>query len=149
MISAVTMPQTGVNVHSGVSTKRPLVDGLCPGDGAAGRDIVTAPRLTGWLLAILAMTSTGCATMNGAATPADVDAAVRARTAAGLRGDAETPLAPGVNLDDGVTQEEAVEVALWNSPSFQATLPDLGIARAGCDVQRPRLRMMGQRVGAR
>ena len=35
-----------------------------------------------------------------------------------------------MNLEDGVTQEEAVAVALWNSPSFQATLSDLGVARA-------------------
>ena len=42
----------------------------------------------------------------------------------------EAPLPPDVNLTDGLTQEEAVAVALWNSPSFQATLLDLGIARA-------------------
>lgn len=29
-----------------------------------------------------------------------------------------------------MTQEEAVAIALWNSPSFQATLADLGVARA-------------------
>ena len=34
------------------------------------------------------------------------------------------------SLDDGLTSEEAVSIALWNSPSFQATLADLGIARA-------------------
>jgi cobalt-zinc-cadmium efflux system outer membrane protein len=37
---------------------------------------------------------------------------------------------PDVNITDGVTQEEAVAIALWNSPSFQATLADLGVARA-------------------
>jgi cobalt-zinc-cadmium efflux system outer membrane protein len=35
-----------------------------------------------------------------------------------------------VNTADGVTQEEAVAIALWKSPSFQATLVDLGVARA-------------------
>ena len=68
--------------------------------------------------------------MNGAPTPADVDAAVRARTAAGIRLDGQPSLPPDVNLSDGLTQEEAVAVALWNSPSFQATLADLGVARA-------------------
>ena len=33
-------------------------------------------------------------------------------------------------MADGLTAEEAVAIALWNSPSFQATLADLGIARA-------------------
>jgi len=37
---------------------------------------------------------------------------------------------PGVAISDGLTSEEAVAIALWNSPSFQATLTDLGIARA-------------------
>jgi cobalt-zinc-cadmium efflux system outer membrane protein len=37
---------------------------------------------------------------------------------------------PDVTTADGVTAEEAVAIALWNSPSFQATLADLGIARA-------------------
>ena len=75
--------------------------------------------------------SAGCASTNGAPTPRDVDAAIRARTAeARLRLDDEAALPPDVNLADGLTQEEAVAIALWNSPSFQATLADLGIARA-------------------
>ena len=69
--------------------------------------------------------------MNGAPTTADVDTAIRSRTAdAGLRLEGTAPLPPDVNLTDGLTQEEAVAIALWNSPSFQATLVDLGIARA-------------------
>jgi outer membrane protein, heavy metal efflux system len=73
----------------------------------------------------------GCVTTNGAPTPRDVDDSIRARTAAaGIRLDAQQPLPPDVNLADGLTQEEAVAIALWNSPSFQATLVDLGIARA-------------------
>lgn len=78
----------------------------------------------------LALGLAGCATMTGAPTTVDVDTAVRARTASGLRLEGQDPLPPGVNLTDGVTQEEAVAVALWNSPSFQATLADLGLARA-------------------
>jgi cobalt-zinc-cadmium efflux system outer membrane protein len=37
---------------------------------------------------------------------------------------------PDTSLDDGLTSQEAVAIALWNSPSFQATLADLGVARA-------------------
>jgi cobalt-zinc-cadmium efflux system outer membrane protein len=68
--------------------------------------------------------------MNGAPAIGDVDDAVRARTQAGLRLDRQDLLPPDANLADGVTQEEAVAIALWNSPSFQATLADLGLARA-------------------
>ena len=72
----------------------------------------------------------GCASMHGAPTTADVDAAIRGRAAAGIRLEGNAALPPGADLADGVTQEEAVAVALWNSPSFQATLVDLGLARA-------------------
>ena len=73
----------------------------------------------------------GCASTQGAPSHADLDAAIRARSVpAGLRLEADAPLPPDVRLDDGLTQEEAVAIALWKSPSFQATLADLGIARA-------------------
>jgi cobalt-zinc-cadmium efflux system outer membrane protein len=68
--------------------------------------------------------------MAGAPTPRDVDEAIRTRVPAGIRLDGQEALPPDVSLTDGLTQEEAVAVALWNSPSFQATLVDLGIARA-------------------
>ena len=49
--------------------------------------MVTAWKLR--LVATIALTSGACATMNGAPTPATVDAAIRARTAAvGIRLDA-------------------------------------------------------------
>jgi cobalt-zinc-cadmium efflux system outer membrane protein len=81
------------------------------------------------IIALVVMSSAGCATMNGAPTVRDVDNGIRSRGSSGLRLDAQDPLPPDVNLADGVTQEEAVAVALWNSPAFQATLADLGIAR--------------------
>ena len=89
-----------------------------------------------WLPALVvgsaALLGSGCATINGAPTPEEVDAAVRERTAnRGIRLEGpDDTLPPDVNLSDGVTQEEAVAIALWNSPSFQATLADIGIARA-------------------
>ena len=83
------------------------------------------------LAAALALAGAACASTQGAPTRADVDTAIRARTAsAGIRVDSEAPLPPDVNLGDGLTQDEAVAIALWNSPSFQATLADLGVARA-------------------
>jgi cobalt-zinc-cadmium efflux system outer membrane protein len=35
-----------------------------------------------------------------------------------------------VNLTDGLTQDEAVAIALWNNPDFQVQLANLGFARA-------------------
>jgi len=39
-------------------------------------------------------------------------------------------LAPGVSLENGLSEDEAVAVALWNNPQFQADLAALGFARA-------------------
>ena len=41
-----------------------------------------------------------------------------------------TVLPPGVRLDDGLAQDEAVAIALWNNPDFQAGIAQLGFARA-------------------
>jgi cobalt-zinc-cadmium efflux system outer membrane protein len=71
-----------------------------------------------------------CATTGQAPSRATLDAELRARSTQGIRLEGAEPLPPGVVLEDGLTSEEAVSVALWNSPSFQATLTDLGIARA-------------------
>lgn len=38
-------------------------------------------------------------------------------------------LPPGASLDDGLTEDEAVALALWNNAAFQELLTDLGIAR--------------------
>ena len=35
-----------------------------------------------------------------------------------------------VDLTDGLTEEEAVSLALWNNAALQATLADLGLAQA-------------------
>jgi outer membrane protein, heavy metal efflux system len=93
--------------------------------------MVTARPFLCVVATLVVVLNLGCATTNGAPTQADLDEAIRARTAAmGIRLERQEPLPPDVNLTDGLTQEEAVAVALWNSPSFQATLTDLGIARA-------------------
>ena len=41
-----------------------------------------------------------------------------------------TVIPPDVRLDDGLTQDEAVAIALWNNPDFQAQIAGLGFARA-------------------
>jgi len=71
-----------------------------------------------------------CASAGRLPDPAAIDAALRARTNHGIRiGDGEG-LPPSVTTDDGLSPEEAVEIALWNNPAFQVVLTDLGFARA-------------------
>jgi len=93
--------------------------------------MVTARPVSCVVATTVVTLSLGCASTNGAPTQAALDEAIRARTAVtGLRLERQDALPPDVNLTDGLTQEEAVAVALWTSPSFLATLTDLGIARA-------------------
>lgn len=60
------------------------------------------------------------------------DLAVRAPGVAVGAGDAERePTLPAtVSLANGLDEDEAVSVALWNSPAFQADLAQLSVARA-------------------
>jgi len=44
--------------------------------------------------------------------------------------DAQTILPNGASLDDGLAEDEAVLIALWNNAAFQELLAELGIARA-------------------
>jgi len=65
--------------------------------------------------------------------PADVSKEVEARTGHKVNAAAKTAgwtLPEGVSLDDGLTEDEAVAIALWNNPSLQAELTALGLARA-------------------
>lgn len=41
----------------------------------------------------------------------------------------EPSLPEGLRLDDGLTEDEAVTLALWNNPDLQAALTDLGFAK--------------------
>jgi cobalt-zinc-cadmium efflux system outer membrane protein len=42
----------------------------------------------------------------------------------------DTVIPPGVGIEDGLTSDEAVAIALWNNPDFRVQLTDLGFARA-------------------
>jgi outer membrane protein, heavy metal efflux system len=82
------------------------------------------------VLAFVAGTVACAATTGQVPDRSTLDEAIRTRAASGIRLESTAPLPPDVSLDDGLTSQEAVAIALWNSPSFQATLTDLGIARA-------------------
>jgi len=43
----------------------------------------------------------------------------------------EMRLPPAVSLEDGLTEDEAVAVALWNNAQFRTDMGDLAVARAG------------------
>lgn len=79
------------------------------------------------LTILLALVLAGCAAARQDASPQ-----LAARLGVPDRPDAATGTAipPGVTLEDGLTQEEAVAVALWNNPDFRVQLTDLGFARA-------------------
>jgi outer membrane protein, heavy metal efflux system len=71
-----------------------------------------------------------CATVDQT-TQTDVIKDIRAVTGADVRFEAPSFSLPvGVIHDDGLSREEAVAIALWNNAAFQATLSDLGFARA-------------------
>jgi len=72
----------------------------------------------------------GCATTGQAPGRDQVDEAIRSRTGLGLRPEeSRASLPPDVSLNDGLTPDEAVAIALWNNPAFEASLADLGLAR--------------------
>ncbi len=81
------------------------------------------------LLALLPVSGMG----QSKTTPAGVSKEVEKRTGHVLNpaSKAETPAMPeGVSLNDGVTEDEAVAIALWNNPTLQAEMTALGLARA-------------------
>jgi cobalt-zinc-cadmium efflux system outer membrane protein len=84
------------------------------------------------MVVTLAAATSACASIPKPAGPDDVNTAVRERSGASLKpGSDNTPSLPsGITLDDGLTRDEAVAIALWNNPAFAASLADLGIARA-------------------
>jgi cobalt-zinc-cadmium efflux system outer membrane protein len=77
----------------------------------------------------LAVLSAACAS-SGGLTPEQLADRLEQKTGYRVRTAGDPGLPPGVSLDDGLTESEAVAIALWNNPDFQGSLADLGIARA-------------------
>ena len=73
----------------------------------------------------------GCAATRCAPGRPQVDSQLHARVAQGLGPSqcGESMIPDDVLLDDGVTIDESVAVALWNNSAFNATLAQLGIVR--------------------
>lgn len=83
-------------------------------------------------VALIVFTLSGCQLKTYCQRPL-VSAELEARAGQSLgddTGPVETSIPPGVDMADGVTEREAVSVALWNNAAYQDLLADLGISSA-------------------
>ena len=74
----------------------------------------------------------GCVPHNVHTERSHISARLRERAQVDVRSNgmpATNQLPPGVELEDGVSENEAVAVALWNNATFQENLTKLGLAR--------------------
>ncbi|MGH9765970.1 MAG: TolC family protein [Blastocatellia bacterium] len=87
-----------------------------------------------WLAAIFSLILAPATDLAQAKTlSADVSKEVEARTGHKINTAAKAAgwtLPEEASLDDGLTEDEAVAIALWNNPALQAELTALGLARA-------------------
>ena len=64
-------------------------------------------------------------------TPQDISDRIRQQTGHATRErSADSAMPAGVSIADGMTESEAIAIALWNNSGFQESLADLGIAHA-------------------
>lgn len=123
------MPEIGREVR--LAGPRGFLHGLARAiSGPSTSPSARAIRLSVLIVVVL---STACARHSGRYARARVSGDIEKRTGFRLAGAAEPgkpSLPDGVLIDDGVSQDEAVALALWNNAAFQETLADLGFARA-------------------
>ena len=84
------------------------------------------------LVAACALGVAGCQTAPPAADQTTVARLLTERvghTVPAGRTSGEVTLPPGAAFEDGVTEDEAVAIALWNNAAFQELLGDLGLTR--------------------
>jgi len=82
--------------------------------------------------AFLILVLAGCSSRSSKVTT-QVSKGIEDRTGHGLNPNSQSSafaVPPGVILADGLSEDEAVAVALWNNAAFQADLTSLGFARA-------------------
>lgn len=75
----------------------------------------------------------GCHSRQLIFTRAQVDGELQSRagsTTAPCQRAGHVSLPPGVLIEDGITEDEAVALALWNNAAFQETLAELGVSGA-------------------
>jgi len=88
-------------------------------------------KASGIVVLLVLGLSAGCNTLPHACNRDCVSHRVAARTgySVGQTQCGEVIFPNGASLDDGLTEEEAVLIALWNNALFQQRLADLGVAR--------------------
>jgi cobalt-zinc-cadmium efflux system outer membrane protein len=89
-------------------------------------------RGAGWFTFLAAFLFMGCHSVPPAPDSSTVASNLVQRVGYTLpcKGDpGDVVFPPGASLDDGLTEDEAVAIALWNNAAFQELLADLGIAR--------------------
>ncbi len=90
-----------------------------------------AAKWTSWLLLVFFVVLTGCHTPKVSCDPRLVSNELQCRT--GIVPETTKPcsqvIPAGVNLADGLSEDEAVQTALTNNSAFQSTLAQLGMAR--------------------
>ena len=86
------------------------------------------------LILLASVVWSGCANRKNSSGLTDVSAELQARfnhalnTNANRAADFSVP--PALNVEDGVSETEAVALALWNNAAFNETLTELGFSRA-------------------
>lgn len=85
----------------------------------------------GFAIVVASCLLAGCASTRCAPGRSQVDFELQSRVADGLGPETcgESLIPDDVLLDDGITADEAVAVALWNNSAFNATLSQLGMVR--------------------
>ncbi|MHC4879061.1 MAG: TolC family protein [Planctomycetota bacterium] len=76
---------------------------------------------------------TGCHTGELQQRRSTVSGEIANRFGTGLStemGPGQTQLPPGITTDNGITEEEAITVALWNNAAYQELLAQLGVSNA-------------------
>lgn len=85
------------------------------------------------VLGLVALTTIGCQSGVSRETRGEVAADLASRFDATI-GEQDQPgesvLPPNVLLEDGLTEDEAVQITVWNNAAFQETLTQLGISNA-------------------
>ena len=89
-------------------------------------------RTVAWVVLTVVVGITGCQTAPHAPDRTTVASHLAPRVGHTLPSHTvlgQIALPPGASLDDGITDDEAVAIALWNNAAFQELLVDLGLAR--------------------
>ena len=90
-------------------------------------------RASAWVVFAVVAGLAGCRAAPHAPDRVTVAADLTRRvghTVPSCAGSSQVTLPPGAAFEDGITEEDAVAIALWNNAAFQELLADLGIARS-------------------